>query len=98
MFHFSELLWDIWCIVSIIGIWPRFIEPYLLQITQCTICLPSLPKSLTGLKIVQFSDLHFHGNFSNRFLRKLTRKIHETNPDILVFTGDFLCYSRLEEK
>lgn len=97
-FHLSEFLWDIWCVVSVIGIWPRFIEPNLLQVSRRSICLPGLPESLKGLKIVQFSDLHFQESLSNRFLHKLTRKIHEADPDLLVFTGDFLCYSQLNEE
>lgn len=98
VFHLSEFLWDIWCVVSVIGIWPRFIEPNLLQVTHRSICLSGLPESLKGLKIVQFSDLHFQESMSNRFLRKLTRKIHEADPDLLVFTGDFLCYSHMNEE
>src|SRR5690606_22728131 len=52
----------------------------------------SFPKSL---KIVQFSDLHFSKNLSDAFLRRLTSKILKQSPDIIVFTGDFLCYSKL---
>lgn len=97
-FHLSEFLWDIWCIVSIVGIWPRFIEPNLLQVTHHRVDLPGLPESLKGLKIVQFSDLHLQESLSDRFLQKLTRKVHEADPDLLVFTGDFLCYSHLDDE
>lgn len=84
--------------VSIIGIWPRFIEPNLLQVSRHRIGLDQLPESLKGLKIVQFSDLHLQQSVSNRFLRKLARKIKAADPDLLVFTGDFLCYSHLSKE
>lgn len=96
-FHFSDALWDLWCIASIIGIWPRFIEPNIIQISHQPIVIPSLPIDLKGLKIVQFSDLHFQRNLSSKFLNKLSRKLLSTSPDILVFTGDFINTSELEE-
>jgi len=44
-----------------------------------------LPKEFKGIKILQISDLHnknFHG--------RLTNKIREINPDIIVITGDLI--------
>lgn len=92
----SQLLWDAWCILSIIGIWPRFIEPNLLAVNKLRIPISNLPQALNGLKIIQFSDLHWHQTFSRRFLKKIESKINALNPDIIVFTGDLLCRSKLE--
>jgi hypothetical protein len=88
--------WDAWCIFSIIGIWPRFIEPKLISTTKINLSLPNLPKSLEGLTVLQLSDLHWHGQFSSHFSRKLVRKINRMQPDLIVFTGDFLIRSQLE--
>lgn len=96
-FHLSDLLWDAWCVGSIVGIWPRFIEPQLLSYTKLRLKIDQLPFSLKGLKVVQFSDLHIQANLSDRFLDRLAAKLMATHPDILVFTGDFLCYSQLNE-
>ncbi len=96
-FNFCDFFWDLWCIVSIIGIWPRFIEPKLLQITRHTFNLSSCPTALKGLKIIQFSDLHFQKGFSPRYLKRLSEKIHNESPDIVLFTGDFICNSILEK-
>lgn len=95
---FYKFLWDSWCILSLIGIWPRFIEPKLIASTQIHLPLKGLSPDLAGLKIVQFSDLHFNSEMSDRFLKKMTKKILKNSPDIIVFTGDFLCYSKLQEK
>lgn len=96
-FHLSDTLWDLWCIGSIIGIWPRFIEPHLLLRSRRTLTISNLPSGLKGLKIVQFSDLHLQKSLSTHFLERLSKKILSENPDILVFTGDFISYSQLTE-
>jgi len=94
----GNLLWDLWCICSVVGIWPRFIEPKTLKTTHLKIPIANLPKSLDGLKILQFSDLHLNESTPNTFLSKLKRRIASLSPDIIVFTGDFLCYSQLRDK
>ncbi len=90
-----ERLWDVWCIASLVGIWPRFIEPSLLTVSRLTIPLPMLPKELEGLKIVQFSDLHYSPHMEKKFLEKVRRRIMQQKGDIIVFTGDLLSYSEL---
>lgn len=95
---FFELIWDIGCAVSLIGIWPRFIEPYLLDTTTLPLKIRQCPISLKGLKIVQLSDLHFHPAVPDFFLRKLSDKVKVLNPDLIVFTGDFICQSDLLKK
>lgn len=97
-FHLSDLLWDFWCFVSVVGIWPRFIEPRLIATTKLKVEIPLLPKSLNGLKILQLSDLHFHHGVPDFFLQKMLSKIKQLAPDLIVFTGDFLCYSKLENQ
>ncbi len=95
--HLSDVLWDIWCIASIVGIWPRFIEPNLIKISRKTITINDLPSCLEGFKILQFSDLHFSLRTSDRFLKKIHQKVSDLAPDLIAFTGDFLCYSQLNE-
>jgi hypothetical protein len=95
-FNWLGFLWNAWCCLSIIGIWPRFIEHRLITTKQLKLKIPDLPEDLKGLKVVQFSDLHLHPQVSDTFLEKLKNKINACQPDILLFTGDFLCFS--EEK
>ncbi len=93
-----ENLWDVWCCVSIIGIWPRFIEPNMLTTTKIDFPIQNLPKELDGLRILQISDLHLSSQVSQNFLDKLSKKIKKLAPDILVFTGDFICYGKLNDE
>ncbi len=92
-----KCLWDIGCIASIIGIWPRYIEPNLLCSTLVSLPIEGLPSGLQGLKIAQFSDLHLGPSLPDRTLERLYRKISKWQPDIIVFTGDFICYADLSE-
>jgi predicted MPP superfamily phosphohydrolase len=94
---FGSPLWDLFCTASIVGIWPRFIEPKLIFTTRLGIKIPGLPEDLNGLKILQISDLHLNPNITNSFLKRLQQSIEALKPDLIVFTGDFICYSNLLE-
>lgn len=91
----SSCLWDLCCIGGIVTIWPRFIEPELIEITRHRIAIDRLPEALERLTIVQLSDLHIDRTTSDRFLDKIAQKVHELDPAILVMTGDFLCHGQL---
>jgi uncharacterized protein len=93
-----DIAWDAWCVVSLIGIWPRFIEPNLLATTKLTLKIQNLPDALAGFKILHFSDIHMHPGVSNLFLNKLIKKIRQLTPDLIACTGDFLCYARFPDK
>lgn len=95
--HFSDRLWDVVCAATVVGIWPRFIEPNILSATRITLPINNLSKDLHGLKILQFSDLHWHAEMSPKFLNKIVEKAEKFAPDLIVFTGDALCYSLLPD-
>lgn len=88
---------DFFSFASVIGIWPRFIEPRLLKTTQLNWDLDKESAHLAGLRILHISDLHFHPRVSSHFLTRITQRVAQLKPDLILFTGDFICYSRLEE-
>ncbi len=94
----QEWAWDSWCCLSIIGIWPRFIEPQWVEITRSTQKVPHWPKGMHNLRLLQCSDIHLSNRISPRFLQKIHKKIACSNPDIVVFTGDFLCGSQMVDE
>lgn len=94
--HWSEWIWDAWCIASVIGIWPRFIEPRMLMIKRLTLSLPQFPIPLHGVKLLHFSDLHWGPHLSVRYLKKMISRINSLKPDLILFSGDFLCRSKLD--
>ncbi|MCP5508558.1 MAG: UDP-2,3-diacylglucosamine diphosphatase LpxG [Chlamydiales bacterium] len=89
-----SILWDAWCIASIVGIWPRFIEPNLLRQTRITLALPNLERPV---RIAQFSDLHLHSGVSDCLLKKIVKRIAQMQPDIVIFSGDFICCSQIKQ-
>lgn len=97
MKRLAETLWNLWCIGTVVGIWPRFIEPKLIFRTNLTLPIKDLPQSFHGLKVVHFSDLHLSPQVSDRFLNRLVKKINALSPDLVLFTGDFIDYSTLDD-
>lgn len=88
---------DACCIASVVGVWPRFIEPRLVTTNVLTLKFKGLPAELAGLKILHFSDLHFNAEIPSAFLDKLCQKAKKLAPDLVAFTGDFLCHSHLRD-
>lgn len=49
-----------------------------------------ISRKLNGLKILQFSDLHYGSYINEKKLKKIIEKINLTKPDIVIFTGDLI--------
>jgi hypothetical protein len=96
--HFIERLWDAACILSVLGIWPRYIEPNVLTCRNVLIPLEMLPRELSGMTLVHISDLHFSSYSSKRFLERASERIRKLAPDCIVLTGDLLTYAELEDR
>lgn len=92
-----SFLIDFLSIVSVVGIWPRFVEPKMISVKEVVWKLPKEHSNLDNLVIVQISDLHFNKKISQKFLDKVLRSISRYRPSLILFTGDFLCYSKLED-
>lgn len=50
----------------------------------------NIPDSFHGLKIIQFSDLHYGTTINKKQLDKIINKINDLKPDIIFFTGDLI--------
>ena len=49
-----------------------------------------IPNQFNGVKIIQFSDLHYGTTFFEKQLKKMVKEINDRNPDLVVFTGDLI--------
>lgn len=83
--------------LSVLGIWPCFVEPNLLKTTQVYFSMKNCPNVLQKIKIVFFSDLHYHKKTSWSRLFFLHQTIQKLKPDLVLFGGDFICYSQLQK-
>jgi uncharacterized protein len=62
------------------------------KIHRHSLRLPNLPKSFSGLRIVQISDLHLGSWTRKTMLEEAVFRINELEPDLIFFTGDLVDY------
>lgn len=72
------------------GSYARYIEPNLLSVTQKTVRLPRLPKSLDGLVIAQLTDIHYKPEEQQELMQEVVRAVNAAKPDIIALTGDYI--------
>lgn len=52
------------------------------------VALPGLPPERDGLRLVQLSDLHLGSVLGRNWLERLTMRVNQLRPDLLVLSGD----------
>ncbi len=67
MAKYLNIAWELGCILSVVGIWGRYVEPNLLTTVKIDCPIQNLPQDLDGFRIVQFSDLHLNKSLSDGF-------------------------------
>jgi uncharacterized protein len=67
-----------------------FAEPFWLELVGRKLPVRKLPASLRGKKLVQISDLHVSGRVSESYLIESCKRVAALDPDIVVYTGDFI--------
>jgi predicted MPP superfamily phosphohydrolase len=61
----------------------KWIEPTWLNVTR-----PRLANVRTGLRLVQFSDIHYKGD--GEYLMEVVKTVNSLHPDFTCFTGDLI--------
>ncbi len=69
------------------GTWRAFAPP---ELTDLTVLMPRLPRSLDGLTMVQITDLHLGTFVDARFLDELVDRVNRLKPDLVAITGDLV--------
>ena len=77
-------------VIGILFIYARYLGTSGLVIKEYSIINEKIPLNFHGLKIVQFSDLHYGTTIKEEELKNVINKINELNPDIIFFTGDLI--------
>ena len=49
-----------------------------------------IPDSFNGIKVIQFSDLHYGTTITDKEFKKIVELINERKPDLVLFTGDLI--------
>lgn len=68
----------------------RFVGNAGIRVREYSIYNDALPNDFDGLKIVQFSDIHYCDSTSFSTIKKIVSLINKTKPDIVLFTGDLI--------
>lgn len=87
-----KLRWQVKLIILIILVilYAFFIGTKGVFIREYKIETSKISNGMHGLKIVQFSDLHYGTQVNDKMVKNLVSKINETKPDIVIFTGDLI--------
>lgn len=78
------------CFITILFFYITYVANLHTIVREYRINSNKIPNSFNGLKIVQFSDVHFGTTIKNNELKKVVSLINSRNPDIVIFTGDLI--------
>jgi len=73
------------------------VEPYWLEFVKIRMPIENLPKQLEGKTLMQISDIHVGDDFDYNFIIQSFKKAQKLNPDIVVYTGDFVSYKNKKQ-
>lgn len=68
------------------------IEPFWLEFVEKEMPIINLPKNLIGKTLMQISDIHVGNHFDYNYIIDSFKKAKNYNPDIVVYTGDYITY------
>lgn len=83
-----KILFLVIIILFLLFLYARYINTSGLVVKETAIIDEAMNEAYNGLKIVQFSDIHYGRTTFQDDMEKLIQSINELNPDILIFTGD----------
>ena len=67
-----------------------YISTVKINVREYRVINKKIPDSFNGVKIIQFSDLHYGSTMFEENLKTIKKLINERKPDIIVFTGDLI--------
>ncbi len=75
-----------------VGLWGLF-EALVPKVERLTVTLDGLPAAFDGLRIAQLSDFHVDEHIADRIAAHAIRRVLREEPDLILFTGDFVTTS-----
>ncbi|WP_168038428.1 metallophosphoesterase [Neolewinella antarctica] len=79
------------------GLYTWQIEPYWLEFVHRKLPIVNLPETLRGKTLVQISDMHVGDRFDYQYILDSFVETQKLNPEIVVYTGDFVSYDGPEQ-
>lgn len=81
-----------------LGFYSWQVEPCWLEFVKQDLPIKNLPSKLHNKVLMQLSDLHVGNRFDYNFLIDSFKKAKAYRPDIVVYTGDFVCWENNPEQ
>jgi len=73
-----------------LGLWSLRSALGRVQVRRVEVTLGRLPQALSGVRIVQLSDVHVGPTIHRSFIETIVRQCNQLAPDVLVITGDLV--------
>lgn len=93
-----KILFFLLIFILLLFLYARYINTKGLIIKESAIIDEELDSHYNGLKVVQFSDIHYGRTTSKDDLNMIVEEINSLHPDIIVFTGDLFDDASISEK
>jgi len=77
-------------VTSSTAVYAVAVEPTWIQVWRHALAIPRLPAGLSGLSVVQLSDIHRSDIVSGPFVREAVERVLSLRPEVVVLTGDFI--------
>lgn len=74
------------------GLYTWLWEPHWVEFVERELGVENLPEELTGTRLAQLTDLHIGPRVSDGYLIETFRQVRELQPELVVYTGDFVSY------
>lgn len=71
-------------------LYTTYISSGIVSVEEKRIVDKNLPNSFSGVKVIQFSDLHYGTTVFYDDLSNLVKMINKRRPDLVIFTGDLI--------
>lgn len=75
-----------------LGLYTWRVEPHWLECVRRPLPIRKLPPRLAGRTLVHMSDIHVGTQVEDEYVVATFRRIARLQPDVVVFTGDFMSY------
>ncbi|WP_200975259.1 metallophosphoesterase [Echinicola sp. 20G] len=79
------------------GVYAWQVEPFWLEFVQRKMPIKHLPSGLEGKTLMQISDVHVGNNFDYQYIIEAFKEAKTYQPDIVVYTGDYVSYENEEQ-
>lgn len=76
--------------VSVTLLWSRYISTSGLVIREYKVASKNLPSLFDGMKVVQFTDVHYGRTTDKKALEHFVEEANTLKPDLIFFTGDLI--------